>query len=569
MPSLNEPEGRRSQGGATATAPQNVIEVELPDGTVVEVAGVTTPEAAARAARAYLKRRPTGPTAGAPVAATPSPAATTAPADPVAAAAMRPDPEPHQSIAQQIGGAIGRAAAGVPQLAVERVLSPLAQAARGVREGVAAVAGLPVDIANAGLSLAGLGSEKPVAGSKQLDELLNGFGAFEPPPAQNFGERMLRRVGTEVGAAAVPVAGALRAGAMGAEAARKLPPVVREFVESAATAPGQFVAREGTTAAAAGTGAGLVGEMTGRNRAVGEGHEPTTGQQLGDLAGALGGAGAVGAVRLVGPAVADVVGAITGSPARTSQVVREAVAEQIGQNFIGPASQDADTRRIVEAIERGRRVGDAVPGFRDTLAARTSNAGLAALEQSRNTGPNSGLFAQRRAENTAAVDSALAGVAPQGSPSDLRNALAVERDRQLAEAADRTRAAQTTFNQAADRLQAVRATADARGADIRAALEDAKAAARDVEREAWRGVSDAGEVDIRPLAASFQRVTGGLSEAERRQFVPRDIVSIPDAIIERGSRATPRWRRHAPICRPRIAPSSTPSSAAEPRRTRP
>ncbi|WP_126397868.1 hypothetical protein [Blastochloris tepida] len=447
---------------------------------------------------------------------------------------MRPAPEPHQSLARQIGGAIGRAAAGVPQLAVERVLSPLSQAARGVREGVAAVAGLPVDLVNAGLSLAGLGSEKPVAGSKQIDELLNGYGAFEPPPAQNFGERMLRRVGIEVGAATVPVAGALRAGEMGVEAARKLPPLVREFVESAATAPGQFVAREGTTAAAAGAGAGLVGELTGRNRAIGEGREPTTGQQIGDLAGALGGAGAVGVVRSVGPAVADVARAVTGSPSYTSKVVREAAAEQLAQNYVGPASQDGDTRQIIEAIERGRRVGDAVPGFRDTLAARTGNAGFAALEQSRSsTGPNSGLFAQRRAENTAAVDSALAGVAPQGSPSDLRNALAVERDRRLAEAADRTRAAQATFNQAADRLQAVRATADARGADIRSALEDAKAAARDVEREAWRGVSDAGEVDIRPLAASFQRVTGGLSEAERRSFVPRDIVSIPDAIIER------------------------------------
>lgn len=511
-----------SAGMATA-APQNSTEVELPDGTVIEVVGVASPEAAARAAHAYMQKRPAASPAG---GAASAPSRSTAP--PVAGIPTAA-PAAQRGWMARTGDAVIDAAMAVPGV--------IAQGARGVRGGVANVVGLPVDVANAGLSLIGLGTPKPFAGSKSIDEALGGFGAFEISPPQGVVERGVRRVGEEIGAAAVPVGAALNAGKMGVQAARELPILARTFVEPAAAAPAQFVAKEATAAAAAGTGAALANELTGKARAEAEGKTPSAWQNIGDMGGAIGGAGAVGVAQAFGSAAGDIVRAVTGSPKLTSPVVREAAADRIVENYIGSLPRTGaapDAQPIIDAITGGRRVSDAVPGYRETLADRTGDAGVAALEHSRTTGPNSGLYAQRRAQNTAAVDSALGASAPQGSPADLRGALSVERDRRLTEAADRTRAAQITFDRAADRLQAVRATADARGADIRAALEDAKAAARDVEREAWRGVSDAGEVDIRPLAGAFRRVTDGLSEAERRTLVPQDIVAVPDSIVARA-----------------------------------
>jgi hypothetical protein len=94
-------------------------------------------------------------------------------------------------------------------------------------------------------------------------------------------ERGVNRVGQEVGAMAVPVGGAIVKGAkIGVDAARKLPGLLRAFVEPAAIDPVKFAAKEGATAAAAGTGAAVANEVVGG--------EKGTVATLTDLVGALG-----------------------------------------------------------------------------------------------------------------------------------------------------------------------------------------------------------------------------------------------------------------------------------------
>ncbi|MFC0808788.1 hypothetical protein [Sinorhizobium sp. P24N7] len=63
---------------------------------------------------------------------------------------------------------------------------------------------------------------------------------------------------------------------------------------------------------------------------------------------------------------------------------------------------------LVDDIMRpGQPVASVViPGYQDTLADRTRNPGIAALENGRAAGPSSGAYTQRRSANTEAVERA-------------------------------------------------------------------------------------------------------------------------------------------------------------------
>ena len=77
--------------------------------------------------------------------------------------------------------------------------------ATGFNKGVAGAAGLPVDILNAGFGIVGLGSEKPVGGSRWLNENIMPapFEARTPP------EHIVGAIGEQFGMAVLPVGGSL------------------------------------------------------------------------------------------------------------------------------------------------------------------------------------------------------------------------------------------------------------------------------------------------------------------------------------------------------------------------
>lgn len=449
------------------------------------------------------------------------------------------------------------------------------QGLRGVARGAAGLAGLPVDAVTFALNndsdvqnilgLIGLGGRKienPVFGSdynkRTVDTVMdagtgavNALGAGLRRPSvgpQGFGERALSRVGEEVGAAALPIGGAIRAGAtMAPEAIQKLPRIARAFVEPAAIDAGRFAQREVGTALAAGGGAAAVNEVS----RAGGAKEGDLGYAVGDIAGALGGAGALGVARHVGPKIADVFNALRGDPNFANQVSKDAAVDRISEAFGLPTarlgeSAATDTTPIVRAIENGTRISDTVPGFKESLADRTGNAGIAGLEFSRQAS-GSGAFAERTRTNIGAVDEAMQKLAPKGSPGAFRSAMEERRAGVLAGADGAAMEAQSRFEDAAGRLRSAM-HADARGADIRAPLEDALAAARDVERQAWAGID--GQLPAAPLAARFARVTDGMTESERRvvgdlagaigtpgRLAPRQ--PVPDAMSAITGRAPP------------------------------
>ena len=76
------------------------------------------------------------------------------------------------------------------------------QAGAGSIEGIASMLGLPVDAVTAVLNAAGAGIEEPFLGSESIGSMLEPIQSQDEP--QTAGQRFARRIGEEVGAAAIP-----------------------------------------------------------------------------------------------------------------------------------------------------------------------------------------------------------------------------------------------------------------------------------------------------------------------------------------------------------------------------
>lgn len=424
----------------------------------------------------------------------------------------------------------GDVAADVGAGAVDKV----GQFARGTRRGLAGLFGLPVDAVSAGMRLAGVPvGDTPFMGSNFIDQATGGFGAVPEPVVDSAADRAFQRVGQEIGGAAVPVgASLLAAGRLGLEGARRLPALARMFVEPAAINPVKFAQKEAVVASAAGTGAAGVNEAT---RAAGV-KEGSVGHSVGDIAGALAGAGGVVALERIGRPLWDIAQALFGRDSFSNRTVRDTVTDTLANASTltdKVPGKPINTDPIVDRIMGGPRVSDTIPGFVESTADRTGDAGLAALEYGRQSGPDAGVYAQRRSENTEAVNQAISANEPQGTPAALRSELALERDRQLTDASVHTRNAQDAVDRVAQTLHPAM-TAEARGADIRTALEGASARAREILNRAWEPLNRSDQtVDIGPLAERFAGVDAGLSVAERQRFRPAE-ANIPAALAEEG-----------------------------------
>jgi hypothetical protein len=528
-----------------------MIEVEAPDGSIVEFPTGTPPDVMSRAMQQRF---------GAP----PSPAQQA-----IAAGNMLSQPPTPQSVAE----AAMRPPAPPEKTWGETAVGVAAQGMRGARRGVANLAGLPVDALNAIMRFAGAPvSQTPVGGSRFLDQTLGlpnqalaaGLNAVGVPASPEVSapsgplERIAGRVGEEFGAAALPAGAMIAAGRGGIEAARQMSPLARYFVEPAALAPGRFAAGEATAATAAGLGAGVVNEFTGAATA----RDRTAGQNLGDFLGAVGGVGTLAAGRAVAGGLGSILGALTGNPRYADDVVRTNVADRLLEASGTPpgAGGVVDSQPLVQAIMAGRRVGDSIPGFRETLGDRTGNPGLQVLEYNA-AGARPGAFAQRSADNAQAVEQAFTPVQPQTPPGALRSEMALERDRRLMDAETMRLNAQGAFDDAAQTVQPTM-TGEGRGADIRGALSDTYDTAQAGVREQFRPIDEAAvPADAAPLARRFDDLEQQTPLALRpelpaaagvpRQLVPegadaapvplREIMAVRSSLTgaERAARATP------------------------------
>lgn len=523
----------------SGSAPTQMIQIRAPDGGIVQFPGGTD-DATIIGVMAKNYPAPTPDLATLGVAANRELAERPGAADARNASdltALAPPASP-QSFMDRLKTLVSGSSASSPakpdqseRSLIAAIMDQGAYVPRGMRRGVANLAGLPVDLMNGAMSLAGANvSPKPFMGSKFLDDALGGFGVIPDvrPPA-TVTERALLRIGEEVGAAAVPVGGAIaKAGQVGVEGARKLPSLVRMFVEPAAINPTAFARKEGATAFAAGTGAAAANEVA---RAGGLNPEGGAYQTL-DILGALGGAGALGASRVVAKPIKDVGQAVFARDKFSNNAVKENVVDRIVNNAEGlpkTEGQPIDTQPLVDTIMGGRRVDAVIPGFKDSLADRTGDSGLATLEYGRQSGQNAGDFVKRRSDNTNAVDAAMDANAPQGSPAALRSELELERTRRLTDANVQTRNATDDFERATQSLRPAM-TGEGRGANIRSALETASDDARTLLRQAWEPLNTSNaQVDMAPLADRFGRVRDNLSTAEQERFQPNQ-TDIPQRL---------------------------------------
>lgn len=433
----------------------------------------------------------------------------------------------------------------------EAVAPYVAQGAIGARQGVSNILGLPVDLVNMlpmaanmlpGEQNIGPITDTPIGGSETIDAVLASptralqylFGEeMADPEPQSAGQRITRRVGEELGATAVPVAGAIgKAARVGVEGARELNPVVRSMVEPAAVNQRKFLAQETAAAGSAGAGAGTAVEVA-RNAGYEDG---SAGQNVADLIGQILGAGAPITLGSVGNTLATTGSAAVGGTRLADDVAKDVAVETLTQNMSTPrtAAGVPDTQQIADLVARNAEPNQSViPGLKYSLSDVTRDPGLQALEygRSQSTAPNAGRYVQRRAENAEAVDQAMQDVAPNGNPGALRSELIGRRDAALQDAARETTAAQQGFDIATRDLQPLM-TADARGTELRAALQDASDNAKAIVSELWQPLNEADvPVPAGPAASAFRGVDENLSLAETKRFRPVE-ADIPAQLAE-------------------------------------
>lgn len=429
-------------------------------------------------------------------------------------------------------------------------------------QGLANVAGLPVDAANLAVEGIFRGTDavlpgdqswlktnsNPIGGSQSLNHIRTGAGLvdYDAPEAEDWFQAIFGRVGEELGASALPIVGLTAAGGrIGAKAARDSSNwFMRNFVAPAAASPGRFVGSEVAGSTAAGMGAGVANLFTDRK---------TTGGQIADMFGALGGAGVYGIGSTLGRGLGQAFNAIRQNPNYIDQTVKDAVVDRLGTAAgLDGLDRPMDTEELVEMITRGdtTRPSDIVPGFQESLADVTANPGLAALEYGRQTGPNAGMFTTRRTANNQAVDQTMGALAPNQTPGAFRSELEAQRDLRLAAAADQTNAAQSEFEAYIQNL-VPRMGAEERGATIRSGLDNAHRYAREMEDMAWTGLE--GQVDPAPLADKLDSTIDNLSVARQQRIsdldqtvdIPRRLAGgdAPAAPLGARSEAEAQWQR--------------------------
>lgn len=423
-------------------------------------------------------------------------------------------------------------------------LETAAYTAEGARKGAVNLLGLPVEAINAAPTLAnlipgvtGVGpiSKKPVGGWESFGYLLSAGGLIPAlPETSDPLKKGFARVGEEIGAALVPMLGTLGATArMTAAEARNLPGVLKTLfgADKAAVDPAKYIADELRLATGAGTGAAIANEIVDPN---------TTAGKYADFGGAVAGAGATGLSTTMLKSVADLFSAFTNNGGYIDDVVRQEATDAIIRNsgLQTKTGEIVDTDPLVNQIMNGPRVGDTVPGFKESLADRTKNPGIAALEYSQQSGGNAGMYTQRRADNTAAVDSAMAPFEPTETPGAFADVAFAERNKRLTEAAVKADAATKAWENSTRTLLPV-LNAEGRGANIRTALEDASANAKAILQQAWAPINGSKQsVDMEALDAIFRGTDENLSMAERARFRPGE-ADIPAALMGEGDAAAP------------------------------
>jgi hypothetical protein len=373
----------------------------------------------------------------------------------------------------------------------------------GTNEGIATVAGAPVDLMTAGLNM-GIRGINRVAGRPVVNEIRQPFGGSESI------KRGIGAIGgdnPETVEARTPAERIFRAGGEGAG----------EMV----TGAGELgLLRKGITAAAPKVYSvmeGLFGKPTIENTAIGA-TSGAGGQATSEVVpdqykpaarmvgGVAGGVSTLGA-RVVYEGGKFAVNAAKSAAQPFTKSGQEALA---GTKIAGAASNPYAVRA---ALENGPQ--EIVPGSKPTTFQQTGDMGLGQLErQVRTENPED--FIQRGAEQNAARRGAIEGIQQTGSPADVashfrgvRNAL---------DAATEASVQQT--RQTADQHIAAMGgagNAEAHGELLRGMAQSARDAAKENERSLWEAVDPDNKLVMpgTPIANTARSIENSLSGSAR------------------------------------------------------
>lgn len=372
----------------------------------------------------------------------------------------------------------------------------VSQGVSGINEGLANIIGFPVDAATAGLNLMGAGIERPFGGSEQLRDLMAPTITDAEP--QTGLQRIARRTGQEVGAAAVPVAGLLN---MGRRAGQAAGPIMRALgIDQARRYPGRFAAAEGAAAVGGGVGAGVAGELA-----------PDS--VLAELAGQLIGGATPSLTRsMVG-------GVLEGAaPAFTEAGQRRAAGRALRDAAVYPDNAALELERGLEHLGT-----EGIEGLRPTTGALSGDPGLMTLERGSASGFDQAAFGNRRLNNEAAIRGELdqAAPSPEFNAATTARALTETRDNALANV-DRAISNLTTGRTRGDASEAARG-------ELEAALQEA----RWTERGMWRAIDESGAAvlfsdDLRGAVNDWMREL----DPAFRDFIPEGTLRVLDGYGE-------------------------------------
>ncbi|TGN68048.1 hypothetical protein E4L95_02705 [Paracoccus liaowanqingii] len=425
--------------------------------------------------------------------------------------------------------------------------------ARGLRKGVSNIVGAPVELVNASPMLGNLlpgeqgmapMSDNPVGGAQWVDELMRGGleGVSEPIvpdyQPQTTAGRFASRVGEEVGAAAVPVAGAMgkaasltadaaRTAVPAIDAARRMNPIARTFVEPMLANRGRTLRREGAFAAAAGTGAQAANEMVTPD---GEG------TWWSDVLGSIGGMTALGTTKAIGGLGKHVGGAVRGDPAMMEDVAGQIVSSRIIDNSSEMQSAYAQGGRmavnpeqLARRLENPSRAELAFPGYKADIADRAQDPGISVLAYNTNT-VLPGSAAARRNSNAEVVDDWFTASAPEGNASELRAALGRGAQQRIGAATDEAAGVSRAFDSALSDITPQRGPVD-RGYAIRSGLETRAEAEKATIADLYGQIDGTLPIDAAALRQRMDSVTQGLPMNDRLRFRPAEAdvpAQLPD-----------------------------------------
>lgn len=439
------------------------------------------------------------------------------------------------------------------------------------RKGISAMASLPglaVDAVNNAPRLAnllpgvdGVGpiSQHPLGGSEQLNSIVDtslqvpsmigqaGYNAaasalgsnsrvqLNREPEDMF-QRMVGRVGKEIGATAVPVGGAIgRAAQLGTQGVREAGPLARMFLEPAAVAPANLIGKEAKYAVGSGLGAGAANEAVGN---------PQEGNNFwSDLLGSLAGASVTAIGSKVGGAGKNFLAAASGKGQYMDEVAGQEVVDRIINNSTAMGEQYAktgavDTSPLAKQLRTPSTAEEVIPGYSANIGDRSNDPLLQTFAQNQDAlAP--GAANVRRVGNEQAVNSQMQSMAPNGDPAQFRAALEADRERRIAEALQEQELATAIFGDANQAITPTMRDASSRGSSLRSGLQDAYDSVRNAVSELWQPINEADvRVNAAPLRDRFQQIDESLPLNDRQRFRPSE-ANIPAQLAPNAAEAAP------------------------------